>query len=97
MKHTYWYTIADDDADPPRRWPITVPHEYDLQDQNDIRDLSETITDRWECEVDAPAKVLLYTSETGPLIATVTVEPVTTVSYHAGRVVMWFDEREASE
>jgi hypothetical protein len=95
MKHTYWYTIADDDADPPRRWPITVPHAYDLTDQDEIRRLAEAIADRWEAQEDETAKLQLYRTETGPLIATVTVEPITTVSYHAGRVVM--AQQEPSE
>jgi hypothetical protein len=89
MKHTYWYSTDDRDAeDPPRRWPITAPYEYDLRDRDEIRRLSEVIADRWECEEDDAVDLHLYRTETGPLIATVTVEPVTTVSYHAGRVVM---------
>ena len=88
MKHTYWYTVADDDADPPLRWRITVPHEYDLTDRDEARRLAEAIADRWEVEEEDAVDLYLYASEHGPLVATVTVEPVTEISYHAGRVVM---------
>jgi hypothetical protein len=95
-KHTYWYTIADDDADPPRRWPITLPYEYDLTDQNDVREIAGAIADPWDIGPENESiDVHLYGSEHGPIAATVAIYLVTMPSYHAGRVVM--AQQEASE